>query len=125
MFQIISANEAAALVGDGDTICINSFLTLGNPEMLHDAIYRRFADTGHPRDLTVFCASGFGGWDESRYADPYIAAGAVKCVIAGHFGSMPAAVRMAYDGDIEAYNMPLGVLSHTLRAAASDRKSVV
>jgi propionate CoA-transferase len=122
MFQIISADEAAALVGDGDTICINSFLTLGNPEMLHDAIHRRFADTGHPRDLTVFCASGFGGWDESRYADPYIAAGAVKCVIAGHFGSMPAAVRMAYDGDIEAYNLPLGVLSHTLRAAASRKE---
>lgn len=121
MFQIISADEAAALVRDGDTICINSFLTLGNPEAIHEAIFRRFKETGHPKDLTLFCASGFGGWDEKRYADPYIAAGAVKCVIAGHFGSMPAAVRMAYSGEIEAYNMPLGVLSHTLRAAASGK----
>ena len=119
MFQIISADEAAALLRDGDTICINSFLTLGNPEAIHEAIFRRFKETGHPKDLTIFCASGFGGWDENRYADPYIAAGAVKCVIAGHFGSMPAAVLMAYSGEIEAYNMPLGVLSHTLRAAAS------
>ncbi len=119
MFQIISADEAAALLRDGDTICINSFLTLGNPEALHEAIFRRFKETGHPKDLTIFCASGFGGWDESRYADPYMAAGAVKCVIAGHYGSMPVAVKMAFSGEIEAYNMPLGVLSHTLRAAAS------
>lgn len=119
MFQIMSADEAVTLIRDGNTVCINSFLTLGNPEAIHEAIFRRFKETGHPKDLTIFCASGFGGWDENRYADPYIAAGAVKCVIAGHFGSMPAAVRKAYSGEIEAYNMPLGVLSHTLRAAAS------
>jgi propionate CoA-transferase len=119
MFQIISAEEAAALVRDGDTICINSFLTLGNPEELHEALFQRFKETGHPKNLTLFCASGFGGWDEKRFADPIIAAGAVKCVIAGHFGSMPAAVHKAFSGEIEAYNMPLGVLSHTLRAAAS------
>jgi len=119
MFTIMSAEEAVSLIKDGDTICINSFLTLGNPEALHEALTKRFLDTGHPKDLTLFCASGFGAWDETRYADPYISAGAVKCVIAGHYSSMPAAVRMAKDEEIEAYNMPLGVLSHTLRAAAA------
>lgn len=121
MFTIMSADEAVALIKDEDTICINSFLTLGNPETLHTALYERFARTGHPKDLTLFCAAGFGGWDEMRYADPYISAGAVKCVIAGHYASMPAAVRMAAEGQIEAYNMPLGVLSHTLRAAAAKK----
>lgn len=122
MFTILSAQEAAALIKDGDTICINSFLTLGNPEALHMALAERFENTGHPRDLTIFCASGFGGWDETRFADKYIAAGAVRCVIAGHVGSMPAVVRMAHSGEIEAYNMPLGVLSHVLRAAASRKE---
>ncbi len=122
MFTIITAEEAAALINDGDTICINSFLTLGNPEALHNALAERFNQTGHPKDLTIFCASGFGGWDETRYADRYISAGAVRRVIAGHFGSMPAAARMAKSGDIEAYNMPLGVLSHVLRAAASKKE---
>jgi propionate CoA-transferase len=122
MFQIISPEEAAAIIRDGDTICINSFLTLGNPEELFEAFCRRFKETGHPKDLTLFCASGFGGWDEKRYADPLIAAGAVRRVIAGHFGSMPAAVRMAHDGTLEAYNLPLGVLSHVLRAAASRKE---
>ena len=122
MFQIVSMEEAAALLRDGDTVCINCFLTLGNPEELLSAIYKRFKETGHPKDLTIICASGFGGWDETRYADPLIAGGAVKCVIAGHFGSMPAAVRMAYEGRIEAYNLPLGVLSHVLRAAASRKE---
>jgi len=122
MFTIMSAAEAAALIGDGDTICINSFLTLGNPEVLHKALAERFQKTGHPKDLTLFCASGFGGWDETRYADSYISAGAVGRVIAGHVGSMPAVVRMAQSGEIEAYNMPLGVLSHVLRAAASRKE---
>jgi len=119
MFTIMSVEEAACLIKDGDTICINSFLTLGNPEALHEALMKRFSETGHPRDLTLFCAAGFGSWDETRFADPYISAGAVKCVIAGHYSSMPAAVRMARDEEIEAYNIPLGVLSHTLRAAAA------
>jgi propionate CoA-transferase len=122
MFQIISMEEAAGLLRDGDTICINSFLTLGNPEELCVAIYKRFKEEGHPKDLTLVCASGFGGWDEKRYADPLIVAGAVKCVIAGHFGSMPAAVHMAHGGHMEAYNLPLGVLSHMLRAAASRKE---
>lgn len=122
MFRIMSAQDAAALVKDGDTICINSFLTLGNPEALHTALGARFAASGHPRELTLFCASGFGGWDEARFADSYIGAGAVRRIIAGHYASMPAAVRMAMGGQIEAYNMPLGVLSHTLRAAASRKE---
>jgi propionate CoA-transferase len=121
MFSIMSAEEAACFIKDGDTICINSFLTLGNPEALHEALKKRFLDTGHPKDLTLFCAAGFGSWDETRFADPYISAGAVKCVIAGHYSSMPAAVRMARDEEIEAYNIPLGVLSHTLRAAAAGK----
>lgn len=119
MFTIMSAKEAAALIKDGDTICINSFLTLGNPEALHIALAERFEQTGRPKDLTLFCAAGFGCWDETRFADRYINEGAVKRIIAGHYGSMPAAVKRAQSGDIEAYNMPLGVLSHVLRAAAS------
>lgn len=125
MYQIMSAEQAVSLIKDGDTICINSFLSLGNPEHIHSAVAQRYEQTGSPRDLTIFCASGFGIWDETLLADQYIAAGAVKCIVAGHVGSMPSASRMAKTGEIEAYNMPLGVLSHTLRAAAAGKDGIL
>jgi len=121
MFKIITAGEAAGIIKDGDCIAINSFLALANPEALHDALYERFAETGSPNNLRLFCAAGFGAWDENRYADRYIKAGAVREIIAGHFNSMPAAIQMALAGKVEAYCLPLGVLSHTIRAAAAGR----
>jgi propionate CoA-transferase len=69
----------------------------------------------------LYCTAGFGGWDENTFAEPYVAAGAVKEVVAGHFNSMPAVMRMARENKIEAYNLPLGVMSHSLRAAAGRR----
>ncbi|MCL2166673.1 MAG: propionate CoA-transferase [Clostridiales bacterium] len=121
MFKIVSPGEAAALIQDGDCIAINSFLAQCNPEALHKALYERFMETGSPKGLRLFCAAGFGVWDSKRYAEPYILAGAVREIVAGHYHSMPAAVKMALEDKIEAYCLPLGVLSHTIRAAASGR----
>ena len=121
MFKIISAREAINMISDGDCIAINSFLAWSNPEALHNALYERFTETGSPKDLRLFCAAGFGIWNENRYADRYIKLGAVKEIVAGHFGSMPVATKMALAGEIEAYCLPLGVLSHTIRAAAAGK----
>ena len=41
MFQIMTPQEAAALVRDGDTIGINAFLSLANPSRLQDALAAR------------------------------------------------------------------------------------
>jgi propionate CoA-transferase len=125
VFKIISAADAAELIRDGDCIAINSFLAWSNPESLHDALYDRFIKTGSPKDLRLFCASGFGVRDEKRFADRYISAGAVREIIAGHYGSMPAAVRMALSGEIEAYCLPLGALSHSIRAAAAGKEWIL
>jgi len=118
MFRIVSLKDAAMLVKDGDTIGVNAFLSLNNPEMLHLCLAERFEASGHPNNLTLFCAAAMGGWDEDLFADRYIKDGAVAKTILGHYGSMPAAMRLAKEGKIEAYNMPLGVLSHTVRNAA-------
>ncbi len=125
MFKIVEARDAVEVIRDGDCIGINAFLTLCNPEALHQALFERVKETGKPRDLRLFCAAGFGAWDESRFADPYIAAGAVREIVAGHFASMPAAVRLARENRMEAYNIPLGVLSHSIRAAAAGRDGLL
>ena len=120
----MSPEDAVALVRDGDTIGINAFLSLVNPAELQQALARRYAQTGHPNNLELFCSSGFGSWDENACADPYIAAGAVRSIVAGHFMSMPAALRRITANEIEAYNMPLGVMTQMQRAAAGRRPGV-
>ena len=121
MFKIVSAREAIDKIPDGARVAINSFLALSNPEELHKAIHERFTETGAPSNLRLFCAAGFGAWDESRYADPYIKAGAVSEIIAGHYNSMPGAIKAALAGKIEAYCLPLGLLSQAIRASASGK----
>ena len=125
MFKIMTAEEAMALVKDGDCVSVNSFLALANPEALHDALYERIAKTGAPKELRMFCAAAFGVWDENRFADRYIKLGAVREIIAGHYSSMPAAIQMALSNRIEAYCLPLGALSQTIRAAAAGKDWVL
>lgn len=122
MFEIVSAQKAISCIRDGDCIGINSFLALTNPEALHAALTERVESMGEPKGLTLFCAAGFGGWDETLYADPYVKMGAVTRVVASHYASMPVVERMARNNEIEAYNMPLGVLSHCVRAAAAGER---
>ncbi|GHU78847.1 hypothetical protein FACS1894191_0390 [Clostridia bacterium] len=125
MFHITTPEEAVGLIKDGDRIGINAFLALANPEALHDALTEKYSRDRSPGNLRLFCAAGFGMWDKNRYADPYIGAGAVTEIIAGHYASTPEAVRMAAENRLEAYNLPLGVLSHLLRAAASGKDGIL
>ena len=61
--RIISAEEAALLVNDGDTISTGGFVSSACPEALSKAVEKRFLETGHPRDLTLFFAAGQGHRD--------------------------------------------------------------
>ena len=87
MFQIMTAQEAAMLVRDGDVICVNGFGWLANPETLHAALGQRVKETGHPQDLTILSPAGYGSWTETGMAECYVLAGAVRRVFGSHFVS--------------------------------------
>ena len=118
MFRIMSADEAMSLIRDGDCICVNSFVGIENPVELHEALYRRYQDTHSPKHLTIVSSAGFGIWDENRNAEGYIRAGAVDRLICGHFGAMPSTKKIILENRFEAYNLPLGCISHAIRAQA-------
>ena len=118
MFQIIEPADAARLIPDGAVIGLNSFVGTANPERLHDAITERFRETGHPRGLTLVSSAGFGLFDPDRGAENYIREGAVSRIICGHYGAMPSTKRLVLTGRFEAYNLPLGPMSHAMRAQA-------
>ncbi|MDO4581269.1 MAG: CoA-transferase [Bacillota bacterium] len=118
MLNFYTKQEAAALIPDGAVVGVNNFLALCQPAAIHEGITDSFLRSGHPRDLTLICTGGFGNWREDTLAEPYVAAGAVRRVIASHYGSMPVTTRRALNNEIEAYCLPLGAISHGIRAGA-------
>ena len=118
MYRIMTADEAISLIRDGDCICVNSFVGIENPVELHEALYRRYQKTHSPKHLTVVSSAGFGVWDEDRSAEGYIRDGAVDRLICGHFGAMPSTKKIILENRFEAYNLPLGCISHAIRAQA-------
>ena len=118
MYRIMTADEAISLIRDGDCVCVNSFVGIENPVELHEALGRRYEKTHSPKHLTVVSSAGFGVWDENRAAEGYIRAGAVDRLICGHFGSMPSTKKIILENRFEAYNLPLGCISHAIRAQA-------
>ena len=118
MYRIMTADEAINLIKDGDVIALNSFLGIDNPVELHEALYKRYHATGSPKHLTAISSAGFGAWDDDRAAEGYIREGAVDKIICGHFGAMYSTKRLVLEDRFEAYNLPLGCISHALRAQA-------
>ena len=118
MYRIMTADEAISLVRDGDCICVNSFVGIENPVELHEALYRRYQETHSPKHLTIVSSAGFGVWDEEKNAEGYIRAGAVDRLICGHFGAMLSTKKIILENRFEAYNLPLGCISHAIRAQA-------
>ncbi|MBE5957793.1 MAG: propionate CoA-transferase [Lachnospiraceae bacterium] len=118
MFRLMTKEEAIELINDGDVVALNSFLGIDNPIELHEALYARYKKTGAPKHLTMISSAGFGAWDEDRAAEGYIREGAVDKIICGHFGAMYSTKKLVLEDKFEAYNLPLGCISHAIRAQA-------
>jgi propionate CoA-transferase len=118
--KIVSADEAANLVHDGDTLIFSGFAGIGVPDELAAALERRFLDTGAPRDLTLFFGGGPGDSHEQG-ANRLAHEGLIKRAIGGHYGLIPKLGELAMANKIEAYNFPLGVISHLYREIAAGK----
>ena len=122
--KIVSADEAVALVRDGDTVAFSGFVGIGTPEALIEALQRRFARTETPRDLSLVFAAAPGDGQE-RGLNRLDAPGLVKRAIGGHWSLVPKLARLAVENRIEAWNLPLGTLSQLFRDIAGHRAGVI
>ena len=118
--KIVTADEAIALIRDGDSVSCSGFVGIGTPEELLAALERRFVATQSPQDLTlVFAAAPGDGKD--RGLNRLAHEGLVSRAIGGHWGLVPKLAKLAIDDRIEAYNLPLGTISHLYRDVAAHR----
>jgi len=122
--KIVSADEAVAILRDGDTICVSGFVGIGTPDELIIALERRFLRERHPANLTLVFAAAPGDGKE-RGLNRLAHKGLIKRVVGGHWSLVPKLGELALDNEIEAYNLPLGCVSHLYREIAARRPGAI
>jgi propionate CoA-transferase len=126
--KVVSAREAVRLIRSEDTVAIGGFGGgIGFPEQVVlalEALYisgeSELANIGKPRNLTLLFTAGAGDYKTlglNHLAQP----GLIKRAIGGHWGPAPMLQQLAITGQIEAYNLPQGVISHLYRDIAAGK----
>ncbi len=122
--QIVTADQAAALIQDRWTITISGFERCGGPEALLEAIERRFRYTAKPKGLKLFFGSACGdGVSQglNRIAQP----GLVKHIVGSNWTSAPCLAEVAATHGYEIESWPQSVISKMYRAIAAKRSYVL
>nr|WP_130861645.1 CoA-transferase [Bacilliculturomica massiliensis] len=122
--RVMSAEEAAELVQDGQTIVTGGFVGSSCPEALSKGLEMRFLKTGKPEGLTLIYAAAQGNRDGSG-ADHFAHRGMVKRVIGGHWNMAPNLGAMVIRNEIEGYNLPQGTISQMFRDIAGKRVGTI
>ena len=122
--KIVSAQEAVQVIRDGDTVATGGFVGIGFPEEIAIQLEAYYQAHQKPCNLTLVYAAGQGDGAE-RGLNHLGHKGLVRKVIGGHWGLVPKLQQLAINNEIEAYNLPQGVISHMYRDIAAHKPRTI
>ncbi len=121
--KVCTAAEAVRMIRDGDTITTTGFIRSMSPEVVINALEKSFLETGHPCNLTLFhgaaASEHFVGGDCGL--NNLAHEGLITRAFSGFNGHNDRYKELIKAGKIEAYNFPLGVIPHLMRAYAEGK----
>ena len=131
MNKLISPEQAAELIRDGDVVSVSSSSGLGCPDKMLAALGSRFLREGSPRNLTMLHPIAAGDMYGIRGIDHLAHPGMLERILAGSYPSGPSSLpmpdiwRLIVENKVAAYNLPSGILFDMHRDAAAKRPGVL
>ncbi len=124
MSKLITAQEAADLIKDEDTIALSALGLAGWPEEVAEALEERYLSTGQPKNLSIRQGSATGDW-KSRGVTRFGHEGLVREWVAAHVGAAHKMNELVKDDRVKAYCLPQGVIVNLWREIAAGRPGLI
>ena len=122
--KIVTGEQAAAIIRDGDVVTTSGFVGTGVAEDILIYVEERFKKEGHPLNLTLVYAAGQGD-GKTRALNHLGHEGLVGRVIGGHIGLAPMLQKLIREEKILAYNFPQGVVSTLFRNLSARKPGLI
>jgi len=128
--KFLTAAQAVLAIPPNSTLVTGGFIGSGFPESLAIALEQRFLKSqlslseNSLSGLTLVYAGGQGDNGErglNHLAHP----GLLSCIIGGHWGLVPKLQKLVISNQVEAYNLPQGVISQLFRDIAGHRPGLL
>jgi propionate CoA-transferase len=128
---VLTGAEAAQLITGSAVITISSSSGLGCPDAVLEAIGQRYEETGSPANLTTLHPIAAGDMYGIKGIDHLCRPGQLRRVLAGSYPSggskldPPLVRELIHNDQIQALNIPSGVLFQMHRAASTGQPGVM
>jgi propionate CoA-transferase len=122
--RFLSASQAVEEIESSKTLATDGFIGGAFPEELAVELEKRFLKTSLPKNITLVYCAGQGDGKE-RGLNHLGHKGLLKKVIGGHWGLVPKIQKLAIENEIEAYNLPQGIISQLFRDIAAAKPGLL
>jgi propionate CoA-transferase len=128
---VITREEAAKLIQSNSVVTISSSSALGCPDLVLKGIGERYDQESQPRNLTFISPIAAGDMYGVKGIDHVSKKGLISKIIAGSYPSGPSNFepplirQLIASEDIDAYNLPSGIIFQMHRAGAARQPGVM
>ncbi|MES9793176.1 malonate decarboxylase subunit alpha, partial [Priestia megaterium] len=128
--KVMTIEKAVNLIKDGDTVTICASSGLLVPEKVLEELGKRYNKTKSPSKLNIVLPIAIGDTNGLTGLEHLSHKGMIKRLIGGSYvvGGRNADLKinkMIFNNEVEAYNLPQGVIMHLFRDIAAKKPGVI